>query len=138
MTNYCCGFMFDIERSRVALIRKVRPDWQAGKLNGIGGHIEAGESASEAMAREFFEETGYQTFGTDWKHFATLHGQEYRVLFYYMYGKLEELKTTTDEEIVIEYVDTLHNSVIPNLRFLIPMALANKLTKRYYVIEERG
>ncbi len=40
------------------MIRKNRPDWQAGKLNFPGGHIEEGEEPQIAAARELFEETG--------------------------------------------------------------------------------
>jgi 8-oxo-dGTP pyrophosphatase MutT (NUDIX family) len=40
------------------MIRKNRPDWQAGKLNLPGGHIEDNELPSQAAARELFEETG--------------------------------------------------------------------------------
>ena len=32
----------------------------AGKYNGIGGHVEQGESALEAAKRELLEETGLQ------------------------------------------------------------------------------
>ena len=35
--HYACGFLFSQDRTRVVLIRKRRPAWQAGKLNGVGG-----------------------------------------------------------------------------------------------------
>lgn len=50
------GFVF--RGKEVVLILKNRPDWQAGRLNGVGGRVEAGESPKEAMVREFKEETG--------------------------------------------------------------------------------
>ena len=37
MTKYVVGFMFSPDKQFVALIRKNRPEWQAGKLNGIAG-----------------------------------------------------------------------------------------------------
>jgi hypothetical protein len=40
VVEYVVGFAFDTD-GRVALIRKNRPEWQAGRLNGIGGHVEA-------------------------------------------------------------------------------------------------
>ena len=55
--RYVLGFVFSEACDRVLLMWKNRPAWQAGKLNGIGGKIEAGETAQHAMEREFTEET---------------------------------------------------------------------------------
>jgi hypothetical protein len=38
--EYVCGFMFANDFTEVALIRKNKPEWQRGKLNGIGGKVE--------------------------------------------------------------------------------------------------
>ena len=62
--EYVVGFLFNTEMTHVWLIRKNRPDWQRGKLNGIGGHIEDGETMLEAMRREFKEETGLTAAGS--------------------------------------------------------------------------
>src|SRR5690349_13991679 len=40
---YALGFLFD-GTGRVVLIRKRRPAWQAGLLNGVGGKVEPGEA----------------------------------------------------------------------------------------------
>lgn len=62
MVTYVVGFMFAVDHHgvahHVALLRKARPDWQAGKLNGVGGEVEPGETIDDAMRREGFEETG--------------------------------------------------------------------------------
>jgi len=55
--NYVLGFMFDSYYRRVLLIAKNHPEWQKGRLNGIGGKIEDNESPMHAMEREFREET---------------------------------------------------------------------------------
>jgi 8-oxo-dGTP diphosphatase len=121
MTEYVAGFMFDDDK--VALVVKNRPKWQSGRMNGIGGHIESGETEHEAMAREFQEETGYVTDPDQWYNFNTLSGKDWKVYFFYGFGKLSQLKSTTDEEIVIVPVSEVdvYNS-IPNLTWLIPMA----------------
>src|SRR5205085_1283386 len=72
-THYVAGFLFDEEAANVALIRKSKPRWQAGLLNGIGGHVEANESPERAMAREFYEETGVLIPISDWKKVAVLN-----------------------------------------------------------------
>ena len=43
---------------RVALVEKLRPEWQLGRLNGVGGKIESFEGWMEAARREFREEAG--------------------------------------------------------------------------------
>jgi hypothetical protein len=35
MQEYVLGFMFDVPAEQVLLIKKAKPDWQAGKLNGV-------------------------------------------------------------------------------------------------------
>jgi len=55
ITQYVAGFLFDETLENVVLIRKNRPKWQAGKLNGVGGHVEARETSIETMHREFKE-----------------------------------------------------------------------------------
>lgn len=59
--NYVLGLLFGPRyggTDEVLLIRKKRPQWMRGKLNGIGGHVEEDESSVTAMAREMKEETG--------------------------------------------------------------------------------
>ena len=74
-TSYVVGLMFNKSMSQVALIRKQKPKWQAGLLNGIGGKIEDGETGLDAMRREFYEETGAHTLRVDWYPFLNMHGQ---------------------------------------------------------------
>jgi 8-oxo-dGTP pyrophosphatase MutT (NUDIX family) len=65
--RYVVGFLFSEDESRVLLVWKNRPAWQDGKLNGVGGKIEAGETPLQAMEREFKEET---YFGALFEHGA--------------------------------------------------------------------
>ena len=52
--RYVAGFMFDSSYENVLLIRKTKPKWQEGLLNGVGGKIEPGEKELDAMKRESF------------------------------------------------------------------------------------
>lgn len=54
------------------MVKKARPAWQAGKLNGLGGRVEEGETPVDAMVREFREESGIHTKPKDWKLFAIM------------------------------------------------------------------
>lgn len=68
--HYCVGFGY--YGDCVVLVKKERPEWQKGFLNGVGGKLEKNESPLEAMIREFFEETGQLTTPDQWIHAGEL------------------------------------------------------------------
>lgn len=117
------GFLFNQWTNTVLLIEKQKPDWQAGRLNAVGGKIESGESARAAMKREFYEETGIDAYA--WRPFCFLHHTEYAwsVQFFMMFGMPEDAVQRERECPVVVEVNNLPDNVIPNLRWLIPMAL---------------
>ena len=131
--DYVAGFAFDERESKVALILKTRPDWQKGRLNGIGGHIEPGETPLAAMHREFEEETGGSAL---WQQFATLCGDGFAVHFF-CGVTVDPLESLTDEQVVWVAVDDLPDNVLPNLRWLIPMARTQQSRDWPFVIRER-
>lgn len=117
--------MFSPDKTRVALIKKNRPAWQAGKLNGIGGHVEEGETSLETMVREFREETGVETDPASWDFFLTLTDPSgsFAVDFFWSVGDLSKLRTTTDEEVGIYRVSEVNEkNAVPNITWLIPLA----------------
>ena len=46
------GFIFDATLEQVLLVHKNRPTWQAGRINGVGGKVEDGETPEVALIRE--------------------------------------------------------------------------------------
>lgn len=153
MTRYVAGFLFNKEGNQVALIEKKRPEWQKYKLNGIGGHIERlraechcydsdcdqtsfdpctcpWETPTQAMRREFVEETGVSVGLDCWQEYCVLSGPKYEVSFFCAYtNAVYEVETKTDEHVRVYKVDNILNPditypLIPNLRWLIPMALS--------------
>ena len=127
MTEFCLGFLFSAapEYARVVLIRKNKPEWQNGKLNGVGGKIEKGETALEAMRREFLEECGVKK--ENWVPFALLDYPEARVWCFAAEDELlldGAVRTMTDEEVIIvsAYAPWRTHGRVPNLSYLIPMA----------------
>lgn len=130
--RYVIGFIFDRTAKKVALIRKERPDFQKGKLNGIGGHIELGESPVGAMVREAKEETGFESTKDDWLLFHYERNKRDVCLYFYAAETtdlMNKVRTMTDEEVVImEYWGPGYSDYFPsmmyNLPWLLPMALS--------------
>lgn len=123
-TEYVVGFAFDENEKNVILVRKQRPEWQKGALNGPGGHIEDGESMLVAMAREFKEEVGIETNPYVWRHKVTIQGNGWRV--YFLSLKLTDkvfysARSVTDELVTFVNMNELFKfTMIQNLRWLIP------------------
>ena len=140
MRNYVAGFMIAGDR-KVALVKKCKPEWQRGRLNGIGGKIEDGETPYDAMAREFLEETGFATKGDEWHRFAVLSDDNtFCVHFFCRHVvAMPVLRTMEEEEIVTVRIDSITTkNAIPNLTWLIPMALTigNGESARCFVVCE--
>ena len=141
--HYVAGFHFNKEHSSVILIRKTHPKWQAGLLNGVGGHVEPSDkSTTDAMVREFLEETGIETPHYCWKQFARLQGSTHNsrrlvefVVDWFWTTAPRELNTptqTTDEKpdwFVIDELMACPGVMLPNLRWLIPLSI-NDIERR--------
>lgn len=142
--HYVVGLAFsatpDENERFVVLLRKTRPAWQAGLLNGPGGAVEPGEQPLQAMRREFREETGVDV--AQWTAFATQtgvsdDGDAYRIDYFktiLTIGEYESLGSPTDEEVetfrvtsIIQEQQTFpyasRNLLVDNLRYLLPMAV---------------
>jgi len=128
-TEYVAGFLFRHEGESVALIKKNKPEWQRDRLNGVGGKVELGETPVEAMTREFREETGAHVPELCWDKFCQL--QTNGVLIHFFRSNLGdgvELRQTTDEHVdwylvrALNFPAVCKGNVLPNLRWLIPMA----------------
>lgn len=121
--KYVVGFMFDEKSFGVLLIEKQKPQWQAGKLNGVGGKIEKGENSFQAMRREFKEETGVDQFY--WQNVITMSGEDWEVVVYTCKSNsIHEAKTMEKEKVMyIPLEDLTKYDVISNLDWLIPMCL---------------
>ena len=126
--KYVVGFMFNPAEDAVLLIRKTHPNRQKGKLNGVGGRIDDGESALEAMRREFLEEVGIEQ--SNWQQFCVLgDAREWQIHFFWTIGPIGKAKALTDEPPELHCVASLPKDTIPNLHWLIPMALSMKFER---------
>ncbi len=131
--TFACGFLFSTDRRRVLLIRKRRPAWQVGKLNGIGGKIEPSESPIQAMEREFFEEAQLRITG--WQEVLQLKGSDWQAHFFRGFGAVDDGQAGTDELLEIHPADPVPADVIPNLRWMIPLMLDEEPMGGKYAIQ---
>jgi 8-oxo-dGTP diphosphatase len=147
--EYVVGFLFAPTRDQpdqVALIKKARPAWQAGKLNGIGGHVEKTDtSLNEAMRREFFEEAGADIPSERWEHFATILFDNIDTIAKVHFFKSFQQTTIiskTDEKVAWYEVNPIQvfgggTPFVAHLQFLIPLALEDHLVNRQIRMEGR-
>lgn len=130
--HWVVGFLFK-NRSEVVLVTKTHPDFQKGKLNGVGGKIEGEETAPQAMRREFLEEAGVDIPESEWREFALLKEKPGDVKFLVAHGDYT-LTSMTDEPVAWYKIDDLKNATImPDLHWLIPLALDDN--NRYVTVE---
>lgn len=123
-TKYCLGFLFSFAGPlpQVVLIQKTRPAWMAGKLNGVGGHVEVGEFPHDAMVREFREETGVEI--EYWTAFAQVVYPDCEIFCFAAQenDKTFEVHSITDEKVGVYQVDQIVGA-LRNLTWMIPMAI---------------
>lgn len=123
MKRYTVGFIFNADLSGVLLINKNRPEWQRGKMNGIGGRIEDGEESIAAMVRETQEETGLITRADQWVFLGTIERDQYEAVvdFYAIVhrGAREEVISCTDEQVEWCTVVNLSDRVLSNIPWLV-------------------
>jgi len=136
--NLVIGFAFNSNYDLVIMIRKNRPQWQKGYLNGIGGKVEP-EDYEEAisfplitpfevaMQREFKEEAGVDTEG--WEMFCKQIGSGYILRCYQIVlsdDDFDKCKSMTDELVVKICVNDIlmdTEEFIHDVMWLIPLAL---------------
>lgn len=121
--------MFSEDFDELLLIKKVKPSFQKGKLNGVGGKIEQRDASPEAaMTREFLEETGIEH--NDWKKVCVLEGKENVdpwMIHVYVSSSADvaNAQTMSEEEVIVTKIDDLEmKNTVSNLMWLIPMALS--------------
>ena len=139
--EYALGLLFSEDRSSVVLIRKNRPEWQAGLLNGVGGKVEAGETPLDALVREFREETGVRTSPDQWREFARMHGEDFVVHCFMAFdtGAWAAARTVTDESIVTPTISCLSPHLcVSNLTWLIPLALDDHFGREFIATIQYG
>ena len=121
---YVLALLFTTDRRRVVLMRKLRPAWQAGRVNALGGKLLSGESAAAAARREVREEAGVDVPEPSWREILVWRDPIYRMHVLSAFDDVaNRASTAEDQEIFLAATDDLPRESIDNLRWLIPLAL---------------
>lgn len=116
------ALLFTPDRRRIALMRRTRPAWQAGRVNALGGKLSDGETAPEAARREVREEAGVDV--AEWSEVLVWEDREYRMhVMRAVSARAHDVRTMEDQEVFLADVSALPGEVIGNLRWLVPLAL---------------
>lgn len=121
---YVCGLVYGPDNT-VVLIKKNRPDWQKGYLNGVGGKVEVNETPLDAMVREFNEECGVVI--KEWKHFLTFeigNATVYWFTFHFLENYLP-VRSLTDEVADYHSLNDYERTdkCVRDLGWILPMGL---------------
>lgn len=122
---YVVGFCFTEDHEWVVLIKKIKPEWQAGRYNGVGGKVEPGETPHQAMSREFAEETGVGLPPEEWEHTGTMVDVNWTLYIFRAFSDLAaSAKTMEEEEVRLVHPPQVPDfDTISNLRWLVPYQL---------------
>lgn len=132
MQKYTLGFIFNSSLDKVLLIHKLKPSWQMGKINGVGGKIEVGEETLACMLRETQEECGLQTDSDKWIYLGDMHSKEWNIeVFGYIHnGNLDDAMSMESEQVEWFKIKDLPKNMLTNLNWLIAFAL-DKIGNQY-------
>jgi 8-oxo-dGTP diphosphatase len=105
--NYVLGFICDKNKEKFLLLRKNRPKYQEGFLNGIGGKVENNESYIECMIRETKEEIlyknkGFITYADNWEHITIFSFETGSVVCYVLYSDCDFTLFSEGEDQLVE------------------------------------
>lgn len=131
MDVFVLGFALTEDKKAILLIKKNRPAWQKGLLNGVGGKVNPVETPKQAMIREGFEETGLYL---KWDHRGYMTGINndgssfHCDIFSAVDDQIWKYNQPTDEKPAIYRVEDIIKNRYPmvqNLGFLIPYVLCD-------------
>jgi 8-oxo-dGTP diphosphatase len=126
ISRYTVSFIFTPKLDRVWLIKKVKPEWQKGLYNGIGGKIEEGENVLFSAKREIKEESGTEIenlIRVGEINGLNMDGEKFCVTIFTAISD-KGLKTSTKEKVRLVHLDNIkYVSSIDNLNILLEACL---------------
>lgn len=117
--KYVVGIVYSNEH--VLLINKIRPEWQKGIFNGLGGMINKGELPIDAMIRECKEECNLDI--KYWELYDKVNFDNGVELNYFISKVnddfIKEFKSMTDEEVVMFNLYKIPENIQDDIKYII-------------------
>jgi 8-oxo-dGTP pyrophosphatase MutT (NUDIX family) len=134
--KYTVGFVFDSSREHVLLVHKQKPDWQIGKLNGVGGKYEPGETPEACVRREAREETTLDIPESEWVYVGTIVQDigNVGILAAAYSGERTDAKKGDYEEVEWFGVRDIPDNALSNVHWLVPLSL-DRLNGKFKTFE---
>ncbi|MBQ8536672.1 MAG: 8-oxo-dGTP diphosphatase [Clostridia bacterium] len=134
-TNMC---MIEDDQGRVVVQKRLDPSWPG--LAFPGGHVEPGESFTQAVVREVQEETGLVLHGVKLcgvKHWPLDDGTRYMVLLYKADQFTGALQSSSEGEVMwVAKSELPHLPLARGLIDTLQIFEDDSLTEHYYVKED--
>ena len=117
------AFVFNTSLNKVLLMRKQKPTFHTGLLNGLGGKLEKGESHLDCVVREIKEEAGILIPKEQWLHVGNLKWDIWEVSIW-----TTQLHTKSPTIFPEEHIDwyscqPVPKDIVSNLSWLIPLSV---------------
>lgn len=124
MQRYVLGFVVNDDGQSILLLRKNRPKFLAGRLNGVGGKIEDRETEVEAMVRECLEECDVFIPPDEWFLMGEMGDRvNYLVHVFAANAPLSQARQCTDEQLVTmswkEFAQASDDDFAPDVRAIV-------------------
>ncbi|WP_170221885.1 NUDIX hydrolase [Neptunomonas concharum] len=123
--SFVVGFLFNPSLTHVVLIEKNKPLWQKGRLNGLGGLVNDGESISNAISREVFEESGVMLPPQLWSQFHKTTNKDDKIVHYFfaVSSLANKAKSNEKEKVSLVSINQLPSNCLHDIKKLIMLAM---------------
>jgi len=114
--------MIFLHNDRVLLLRRFHTGWEDGKYSVPAGHVDAGESVTQAAIREVREEVGVDLKASDLEVVHVMHrkGDEERIDFFLVVkgwtGEITNAEPQKCDDLTWYPLSALPGNVIPYVR----------------------
>ncbi len=122
--------LFFFRQGQILLLRRFNTGWEDGNFSVVAGHLEAGETVTQAAAREAAEEVGVTVLPADLEivHVMNRKSEDERIDFFMRVrdwrGQIHNHEPGKCDLLDWYFLDTLPPNTIPYVRFALEKSQA--------------